>query len=235
MTATESRPVASQAARAPIGIIPTSPRSAIVAGTFRDLDGALGVMRALRSAGATEDIIGFAIPLPGDPTSPDALETLIPPKRRRRFDPIGLAMTILDPHRPPPEYRTLIRGRNSVLARPLLGNLSGWLVGVQEFRVPDPNSPDGGVWVLGRPNHAAAVGGARGAARGGAAGALASLGIPEDHLEDYVKRLFDGQTILTVCETDEGRVQRDEKLMKKHGALDQFTVRDLHVADVRQP
>ena len=93
----------------------------------------------------------------------------------------------------------------------------------------------GGVWVLGRPNHAAALGGARGAARGGAAGALASLGIPEEHLEDYIKRLFDGQTLLTTCETDDGRVQRDDKLMAKHHALHRFIERGLHTADVRQP
>jgi hypothetical protein len=231
---TEQRPVASAAARRAIGTIPTAPRSAVIAGTFKELDGALAVMRALRRAGATEDIIGFATPLPGDPTNPDTLETLIPP-RRRRFDPVGLAMVIIDPHKPPPDYRTLIRGQNSVLARPLLGKLWGWLIGVQEFRVPDPNSPDGGVWVLGRPNHAAAVGGARGAALGGSAGALASLGLPESLIPEYLGRLFDGQTILTLCETDEGRVQRDYKLMGKHGALRRDITPALHGSDVRQP
>src|SRR4051794_22721117 len=158
-------------------------------------------MRALRGTllsgyGATEDVIGFATPLPGEPADPATLETLLAKRRRRRFDPVGLTLAILDPHRPPPEYRTLTRGQNSVLARPLLGNLWGWLIGVQEFHVPNSNSPNGGVWVLGRPNHAAALGGARGAARGGAAGALAALGIPEEHLEDYIKRLFEGQTLL---------------------------------------
>ena len=146
MTATQQRPVASEAARRPIGLIPTAPRAAIVGGAFKDLDDALAVMRALRGTllsgyGATEDVIGFATPLPGEPADPATLETLLAKRRRRRFDPVGLTLAILDPHRPPPEYRTLTRGQNSVLARPLLGKLWGWLIGVQEFHVPNPNSP----------------------------------------------------------------------------------------------
>jgi hypothetical protein len=235
MTTTAIRPVTSDAARRPIGTIPTSPRSAVVGGAFKELDSALDVMRAVRSAGSTEDIVGFATPLPGDPDAPDALETLVVPGRKRGFSLLRWIMTGIDPHQPGPDYRALTRGRNSVLTRPLLGDLSRWLVGVYGFRVPDPNSPDGGVWVLGRPSHAAALGGAGGAALGGAVGALASLGIPEEHIQDYIKRLFDGQTILTLCETDEGRVQRDDRLMAKHGALHRFIARDIHSADIRQP
>jgi hypothetical protein len=216
-------------------IVPTAPSASIIGGTFVDVEGALGVVRGVRSAGSTPDIVGIATPLAGDPTSADALETLVLPARKKRgFDVLGWLMTAIDPHPGVPTYRTLTRGRNSVLARPVLGSVGNWLMGVEPFRVPDPNAPDGGVWVLGRPNHAAAVAGAAGAALGGAVGALASLGLPKDYMQEYKPRQFAGETILTLCETDEGRVQRDYKLMGKHGAAHRFIARDLRAPERQQ-
>ena len=232
MSATElARSSAAQEARRAIGVVPTAQRASIIAGAFADVEGATAVIRAVRSAGSTEDIVGIALPLAGDPHSPDALETLLPQARKRKFNLGRWLMTVIDPHQPPPDYQRLTKGRNSILARPLLGEIAEWLVGVQEFRVPDPNSPDGGVWVLGRPNHAAAVSGAAGAALGGAVGALAALGLPEEHMQDYIGRLFQGQTILTLCETDDGRTKRDYNLMGRHGALHRFVAAGLHAPD----
>ena len=235
MTVMERAPAEQHSRPHDPNLIPTAPRSAIIAGAFKELDGALDVIRAVRSAGSTPDIVGIATPLAGDPNSPDALETLVVPRQsKRRFDPIKWLMTAIDPHPGVPTYQTLTKGQNSVLARPLLGDIGRWLIGVRPFRVPDPNAPGGGVWVLGRPNHAAALGGAAGAALGGAVGALASLGLPEDHMQDYIQHLFAGETILTLCETDEGRVQRDYKLMGKHGAAHRTIARDLRPPERQQ-
>ncbi|MBI3973715.1 MAG: hypothetical protein HY332_20765 [Chloroflexi bacterium] len=195
-----------------------TPKAILVGGIFKELDGLLDSLRTMRSAGATSDVIGFAIPLGGDPTTPEGVASLKLPRGRRRFDVLQAILDFIDPHRPPAEIAQLRRGQNTVLATPILGNLKDWLVGVRTFRVPVTEQPDGGVWVLGRPNHAAAVAGAEGAAAGGFRGALAALGIPKQHIPTFAKRLGNGECIMTTCETDKGRANRDERIIRKNGA-----------------
>jgi hypothetical protein len=200
----------------------SAPTATIVGGTFADLDAMLGVMRALRSSGSTEDILGFAIPLEGDPTTPEGLAALANRPVRQRFDLIRAIRTILDPHEPPPDLASVRRGQNSILATPFLGSLTKWLVGVSTFRIPGDAPGDEGTWVLGRPNHAAAVAGLYGAAQGDRAGALASIGLPLDVHREFGERLECGESVLTTCETDEGRARRDEAWMRKRGAAAVF-------------
>ena len=90
------------------------------------------------------------------------------------------------------------------------------------FRVPLDDRPGSGTWVLGRPNHASAVAGSEGAALGGAAGALSALGIPAQYIPTFGERLAAGECLFTTCETDVGRVERDLRSMRKHGAANLF-------------
>ncbi|MGH2350163.1 MAG: hypothetical protein ACRDJN_00935 [Chloroflexota bacterium] len=207
-----------------------APRATVVGGLFRAVDGPIKVMRALRAAGNSSDIVGLAIPLPGDPSDPETLDNLTPP-RKQGFDVLGYVLTVVDPHRPPPDYATLIRGQNSPLTRFFLGDLATWLVGIKSFRIPsiltgslhDPGA--GGVWVLGRSNHAAIVAGAGGGERGGAIGVLASFGLDDKDealISAYAQRIIGGECLLTTCETDAGRAKRDARLLRKHGAADLF-------------
>jgi hypothetical protein len=200
-------------------------RAALVGGLFDGPDGLLPALRALRAAGATNDVVGLAIPLSGDPTEPDAeifALTLGTAPQRRRIDVLGALMTFIDPHRPRVELNGWTRDRTGVLAQSLLSDLNRWLVGVLTFRVPGPDGGPG-VWVLGRPNHAAAVQGFREGAIEGPTGALASFGIPRARAWHYAERLIAGASILTTCETDAGRVRRDRSILEKHGARDVFT------------
>jgi hypothetical protein len=82
---------------------------------------------------------------------------------------------------------------------------------------------DEGVWVLGRPNHAAAMQRVRGDSQEGAPGVLATLAVPPELAIDYAARLAAGECILTTCETDQGRMRRDQQLLRKVGALHLFT------------
>lgn len=199
------------------------PRGIVDGGTFADLDGLLGSLRALRATGATEDVLGFAIPLSGDPWSPEGLAVLPATQRKRRFDALAWLLDVIDPHRPPPDVATWRRGRNTYLARPVLGDdLWRWILGVYPFRVPMDDHPAGGVWILGRPNHASAVAGTEGAALGGVAGALSTLGVPAQYIATYGERLAAGDCLLTTCETDEGRSERDLKIMRKRGGQHLF-------------
>ena len=199
------------------------PRGVITGGTFAELDGLLSALRALRAAGTTEDVLGFAIPLPSDPWSPEGLATLPSTQRKPRFDIVGWLWDVIDPHRPPPDTATWRRGYNTYLARPVLGQeLWRWIVGVKTFRVPLDDQPGEGVWVLGRPNHAAALAGVEGGALGGAAGALSALGIPSQHIATFAERLAAGECLFTTCETNVGRVERDLQMMRKRGARHLF-------------
>lgn len=194
-----------------------TPRAYFVAALFPSSDGVVGAMRALRSAGRTEDTLGFAIPLDGDPTTADVrLRGYVPAKRR--MSPLDFVLTVIDPHRPGPSYQQLIAGQNSMMAEPVLGDLAHWVIGVHPFRVPLGPEPESGTWVLGRPNHAAAVAGVEGAAHGGAVGALAALGLQDaQYIEECAARLAAGLSLLTSCETDIGRASGDRKIFVKHG------------------
>ncbi len=218
-TATEVPPAARAAA------FPTAPLATVLGGLFPDVQGPIKIMRALRAAGAAGDTVGLAVPLPGDPEDPQTLERLNV-SRRRGFDPVGFLMVVIDPHRPPPNYQSLIQGQNAPLTRRILGDLANWLVGVKTFRIPaaltgaDAGKETDGVWVLGRSNHAAAVAGLEGAALGGALGALAGVGVPVDLGHAYAQGVIGGQVLLTTCETDAGRARRDRKLLHKHGGTE---------------
>ncbi|HEV2123320.1 MAG TPA: hypothetical protein VGW38_11165, partial [Chloroflexota bacterium] len=179
------------------------------------VEGLTSALKALRAAGATEDVVGFAIPVEGHPS-----EGGIRPKgpinvRRRRFDIGGYLLDVIDPHRPVKATDNWARGRNGAIAKTVLGKLTRWLVGVHTFRVP---LPEGSVWVIGRPNHASAIQGLRGDAQGGAAGALASVGVPVDLSAEFAERLAAGECIVTTCETDEGRWNRDRRILERAGA-----------------
>ncbi len=217
-TATLERPAApaAPAARA------AAPRAIVVGGTFDDAGRLSETIAALRRAGRSEDVVGLAVPLPGDPETPEVVARIVQQRRRPRFDPIGFLITVIDPHRPPPDAATLQRGQNSILATLVLGKIAGWLVGVKPFRIPIEQAPEGGVWVLGRPNHAAALAGMEGAATGGTRGALAAIGIPDELAEAFASHLLAGNAVLTTCETDQGRAQRDQQLLRRHGAANLF-------------
>lgn len=243
MTATLDPPGARVPPAARRWAVPVAPLAAVLGGLFPDVQGPIKIMRALRAAGTSGDTVGLAVPLPGDPDDPQTMQRLIPP-RRRGFDPVGYLMVVLDPHRPPPTFQSLTWGQNVPLTRSLLGDLSNWLAGVKTFRIPAvPSVANGaatgtdgaaggtdgaatdaedGVWVLGRPNHAAAVAGAEGGALGGSVGALAAFGVPLDLGVAYAQRIIGGEVLFTTCETDEGRTKRDRKLMRKHGGVDIF-------------
>jgi hypothetical protein len=186
-------------------------------------------MRALRRSGAAGDTVGFAIPLPGDPDDPNTLERLAD-RRPKRFSLLGYLKVVIDPHTPPPEYRTLIAGQNSSLTRLVLRDMAGWVAGVKTFRIPPTltgkaskaEATQGGVWVLGRSNHAAAVAGSEGGDQGGALGVLTSIGVPSELVRGYAERIAGGEVLFTTCQTDTGRAQRDAKWLRKHGAADVF-------------
>ena len=147
----------------------------------------------------------------------------------KRFDPVSYFKTVVDPHAPPPEYRTLIAGQNAPLTRLVLQDLANWIAGVKTFRIPPTDVGDvskeatqGGVWVLGRSNHAAAVAGLDGAEVGGFLGALAGIGVQAPLAQDIAGRIAGGEVLLTACETDGPRAARDKKWMRKYGGADLF-------------
>jgi hypothetical protein len=197
-------------------------RSFIQGGTLPSVEALAGVLRALRGAGATEDVVGFAIPLAGDPEEGVVRRRDGAPPPRQRFNLGEYLLDALDPHRPRGwTGGGMGPGRNVALASQVLGDLTRWLVGIHTFRVPEVAGGDG-VWVLGRPNHAAAIQRVRGDSHEGASGVLATLAVPTDLAADYAARLAAGECALTTCETDEGRMRRDAKLLRQAGAVHVF-------------
>jgi hypothetical protein len=200
-----------------------------VGGMFSSVDGPLKVMRAMRAKGTAGDAVGLAVPLPGDPDDPETLPKLANSQPRKRFDPVSYLKTVVDPHAPPPEFRTLIAGQNSPLTRLVLRDLANWIAGVKTFRIPPTEVGDvskeatqGGVWVLGRSNHAAAVAGLDGADVGGYLGVLAGIGVQPPVAPAIAERIAGGEVLLTTCETDAARAARDKKWMRKFGGADLF-------------
>lgn len=191
-------------------------RGFVTVAAIPTIEGVMAALRALRAAGATEDVVGFAIPLQDNPNEAGFLPRG-PVVRPKRFNATDWLLDVIDPHRPQYESAPLVvgNGRNSEAARVVLGRLSRWLVGVQPFAVPTSAGP---VWVMGRPNHAAAMQGVHGDTLGGTAGALATVGVPVNLADRYATRLEAGDTILTTCETDEGRRRRDRKIVERAGA-----------------
>ena len=229
MTSTAATPLAAATTAVPFPPFPMPPEAIVVGGLFGSIDGPLHVMRSLRRSGAAGDTVGLAVPLPGDPNDPETLQRLTAPKPKKGFDLLGYLLTALDPHAPPPAYRSLIAGQNSVLTRLILRDLADWIAGVKTFRIPPSMTGDvskdeaeGGVWVLGRSNHAAAVAGGGGADQGGAIGALTGVGVPQELVRLFAERIVGGQIVFTTCETDGNRARRDARWLKKAGVSDAF-------------
>lgn len=178
-------------------------------------------LSALRGAGRTEDVVGLAIPLDGD--DPDA--GIVRPRAgltpKRGFDLVEFLMTALDPHKPSGWVGNWAPGKNSGTAVDLLGDVTRWLVGIQPFAIHGlPGVAP--FWVLGRPNHAAAVHKIAGDAHEGFAGILASFGVVESLALVCAERLAAGDCLLTTCESDLNRARGDERIMKKAGAVQIF-------------
>ena len=231
MTATAESPAPARPATLPAGrppAFPLPPEATIVGGLFSSVEGPQKGMRAMRGKGTAGDAVGLAVPLPGDPDDPETLARLAD-RPRKRFDPVSYLKAVVDPHSPPAEFRALIAGQNAPMTRLLLSDLANWISGVKTFRIPPSEVGDvskeatqGGVWVLGRSNHAAAVAGLDGAEVGGYLGVLAGIGVQAPLAQAIAERIAGGEVLLTACETDAGRAARDKKWMRKYGGADLF-------------
>jgi hypothetical protein len=201
--------------------IPTTIHAWVVGGLFPGPEGAVAALRKLRSEGATNDVAGLAVPLDGDPTAPDSTVAAVGAQTDAKPSLLERLLAMIDPHPPRVRPSGWARERVGYLAQVILGDLVRWLGGYFTFRIP---APDGGpgVWVLGRPNHAAAVQGVRAGAEEGPAGAMAAFGVPASLAASYAAAVIGGQTLLTTCETDPGRVARDAKILRRNGARDMF-------------
>ena len=127
-------------------------------------------------------------------------------------------MTALDPHRRSTWTSGWAPGKNSGAAVELLGDLTRWLVGIQAVRlhgVPGEET----LWVLGRPNHAAAIHKVEGDSQEGLVGMLATYAVAESIAPYVAERLAAGDSVLTTCESDANRARNDERIMKKAGAV----------------
>lgn len=198
-------------------------RACVIGATFPSIAQVQQVLNAVRATGTAGDIVGFAIPLPGDPKDPAVAAKVV----AEMIVPRGVGawlLTVLDPHKPLPTYAEQVSGRNVPLAHAVLGDLTNWVGAAGYMRVPvagrDP------VWIVGRPNHAVSVQGGNGVGRGDA---LATVGIPASQLEAFRAAIADGLCVVTTCETDPGRAGRDASIMRRAGAKAVF-VHPLHVS-----
>lgn len=209
--------VAVAEAQAPLRL----PIAEVVVGLFThpgQLLDALKALRALPSAASSGDIVGFAIPLEGEPDS--ATVRVRGWEQPKKFDLMTFVLDLIDPHRPTHQLDGWTRGKSGPLAAAVLGDLTHWLVGVKTFRLPGPDGAGSGVWLLARSNQAATVHGFTGGAAEGAAGALATLGVPRERVAEVAEKLIRGYCLITLCENDLGRVARDRRIIEKHGAVD---------------
>ncbi len=211
----------------------TTSHAYLVGGLLPSVSALTGALSALRSTGQTEDVVGFAIPLAGDDPDAGIVRELraesgaVQPKRR--FDLMGFLMMAMDPHGQRQGWKLRwAPGRNVRVAVDVLGNLTRWLVGIHTFKVNNARG-DEDVWVLGRPNHAAAMHKLAGDAHEGAAGMLATLAVPASAATEVAAALAAGYCLLTTCETDENRMKRDLKILRKAGATQVFGPVPLHV------
>lgn len=191
-------------------------RACVIGATFTTISQVQQALKAVRATGTAGDIVGFAIPLPGDPKDPAVAAQVI----GEMIVPRGIGawfMTVLDPHKPLPTYAEQVSGRNVPLAHAVLGDLTNWIGAAGYMRVPvagrDP------VWIVGRPNHAVSVQGGNGVGRGDA---LVTIGIPAAQLEAFRGAIADGLCVVTTCETDPGRAERDASIMRRAGARSVF-------------
>src|SRR5919201_4802248 len=139
-TATPTAPAAAPSARAAEALAwivrPITAHASVIGGLFPGPDGAIAALHALRAARATNDVVGLAIPLDGDPTGPDAAVAAVNAGQGRRRGLKDILVTMIDPHRQVAQPTTFARGRTGLLAQAILGDLTRWLVGVLTFRVP---------------------------------------------------------------------------------------------------
>ena len=178
-------------------------------------------LRALRGAGRTEDVVGLLIPLEGDDPDAGIARTRRDPLPPRGFNLVEFLMTALDPHRPSGWQAAWAPGKNASAAVELLGDLTRWLVGIQAVRIHGTPSVEP-LWVLGRPNHAAAIHKVLGDSQEGLVGMLATYAVSESLAPYVAERLAAGDCVLTTCESDANRAQNDERIMKKAGAIQIF-------------
>lgn len=226
MTATQQAGSGSYAAGASIvpgdGSVVITSEAFIAGALMPSVQSLAAALRAIRGARHTADVVGFAVPLAGDdPSDGRVLERASVEPVKQRFDFMEFMMTAIDPHRTFTRFEGVAPGRNVPLAADLLGDLTRWLVGIRTFRIHDVIGEQD-VWVLARPNHAAAMQKVEGDSEEGHVGMLATLGVPREFATDYAARLGAGECILTTCETDEGRWRRDQKIMKDNGGASLF-------------
>jgi hypothetical protein len=205
----------------------TTSRAYVVGGLLPSVADLAGALRALRATGQTEDVVGFAIPLEGDDPDAGIVRELRTgddaTPRKRGFDLMRFLAVAMDPHGDS-RRRWQLRwapGRNVRVAVEVLGDLTRWLVGIHAFKIHDARGEED-VWVLGRPNHAAAMHKLAGDAREGARGVLATLAVPGDAAAEVGAALTAGYCLLTTCETDENRMKRDLKILRRAGAIQVF-------------
>jgi hypothetical protein len=190
-----------------------NPVRALVAGAaFANYAGVRASLAAIRATGTASDIVGLAVPLPGDPRD-DAVAGEV---WAAMTPPTGLAAwlrLVIDPHAPTaPTYREQIAGRNVPLAYAILGEVADWVGATGYMRVL--GDAGASVWILGRPNHAASVQGGLGSVRGDA---LSTVGVPVAQREAFRALVLAGKSVVTTCETDPGRASRDAAIFRRYG------------------
>ena len=196
-------------------------RGYVAGALFPSVDGLAAALRSLRSAGRTEDVVGLLIPLEGDDPAEGIVRTRRDPAPAPRFNLVDFLMTALDPHRPSGWDSGWAPGKNAGAAVDLLGDLTRWLVGIQAVRLHGTPGVEP-FWVLGRPNHAAAIHKIPGDSKEGFVGMLATYAIVESLAPYVAERLAAGDCVLTTCESDLNRARNDERIMKKAGAIQVF-------------
>ena len=187
-------------------------RACVIGAAFNSISQVQQALSAFRATGTAGDIVGFAIPLPGDPSDPAVAAQVV----REMLVPRGIGawiMNVLDPHKPMLTYSEQVLGRNVPLAHAVLGDLTNWIGAAGYMRVPVPGREP--VWIVGRPNHAVSVQGGNGVGRGDA---LVTIGIPSAQVEAFRGAIADGLSVVTTCETDPGRAERDASIMRRAGA-----------------
>ena len=196
-------------------------RGFVAGALFPSVEALAAALRSLRDAGRTEDVVGLLIPLEGDDPSEGIVRTRRDPAPPRGFNLVEFLMTALDPHQPSGWEGGWAPGKNSGIAVELLGDVTRWLIGIQAVRL---HGVPGGepLWVLGRPNHAAAIHKVPGDSREGLVGMLATYGVVESLAPHVAERLAAGDCVLTTCESDANRARNDERIMKKAGAVRLF-------------
>ena len=196
-------------------------RGYVAGALFPTVDSLAAALRALRGAGRTEDVVGLLIPLEGDDPAAGVVRTRRDPAPKRGFDLMDFLMTAIDPHRSSTWQAGWAPGKNAGAAVELLGNVTRWLVGIQAVRL---HGVPGGepLWVLGRPNHAAAIHKVPGDSQEGLVGMLATYAIVESIAPYVAERLAAGDCVLTTCESDVNRAKDDERIMRKAGAVQVF-------------